>query len=234
MNASHDDERQRVERALRHGRVSFAGVDLFVAPGALVPRGETELLAHTAIAMLAAEAKDRPPVVIDMCCGAGNLACAIAHHVGSAHVWASDLTDACVDLARRNAGALGLSARVGVRQGDLFTSLAGLTLEGSVDMVVCNPPYISEKRLGEDRAALLELEPQEAFAAGPYGLSIHQRVIRDALAWLRPGGVLLVEIGAGQRRQVEMLFTRARRYSDVRAVSDASGEPRVMLGRRID
>lgn len=224
-----DVERRRVEDALRQGCVSFAGVEILVAPGALVPRAETELLARAAIDGLA----DTPaPRVIDMCSGAGNLACAIAHNVGAARVWAADLTDACVMLARRNVEALGLSDRVEVRQGDLFDSLSGLGLEGTVDAVVCNPPYISEKRLGDDRASLLELEPQEAFAAGPYGLSIHQRVIRDALRFLRPGGALLVEIGSGQHRQVETLFARAKGYDAVRALGDAAGEPRVVLGRR--
>jgi release factor glutamine methyltransferase len=121
---------------------------------------------------------------------------------------------------------------VAVRQGDLFAGLEGLGLEGAVDVIACNPPYISEKRLAEDRAELLALEPVEAFAAGPYGIAIHQRVIRDALAYLREGGVLLVEIGAGQQRQVEMLFRRARQYSDIAAVCDDTGEPRVITGRR--
>jgi release factor glutamine methyltransferase len=224
------DERGLVRAALERGRVVFAGVPLEVAPGALVPREETELLARTAIALLAGFPP--APRVIDMCCGAGNLACAIAHHVPSARVWASDLTDACVALTCRNVEALGLGDRVSVHQGDLFESLSAEALGGSIDMIVCNPPYISQKRLAEERAALLELEPQEAFAAGPYGLGIHQRVIRDAPGFLRHGGLLLVEIGAGQDRQVETLFARARKFDDIRHMCDAAGVPRVAHGRR--
>jgi release factor glutamine methyltransferase len=121
---------------------------------------------------------------------------------------------------------------VSVHQGDLFLGLAALGLEGSVDMVVCNPPYISEQRLTDERAALLELEPREAFAAGPYGLSLHQRVVRDAALFLRPGGILLVEVGLGQHRQVQTLFERSRAYENVQAVSNEAGEARVVLGRR--
>ena len=227
---AHRDERATVERAIREGRVTFMGLDLAVAPGALVPRAETELLARTALDKLVATGDSLR--VVDMCCGAGNLACAIAAHAPAAQVWASDLTSACVELARTNVERLGLADRVSVHQGDLFSSLSGLGLEGSLDVVVCNPPYISEKRLAEERAALLELEPSEAFAAGPYGLSIHQRVIRDALAFLRPGGVLLVEVGAGQDRQVEMLFRRARGYEDIAVVCDGTGVGRVVHGRR--
>jgi release factor glutamine methyltransferase len=224
-------ERAAVERAFRDGRVMFMGLALEVARGALVPRAETELLARTAIAALRAEGSDAPRV-IDMCCGAGNLACAIAHHVAGSRVWASDLTEPCVALARRNAEALRLAGRLSVYQGDLFAAVAGLRLESEADMVVCNPPYISQKRLSEDRSTLLELEPEEAFAAGPYGLSVHQRVVKDALQFLRPRGTLLVEIGAGQHKQVEMLFGRTRGYDDVQVVCDDAGEPRVVLGRR--
>ena len=228
-NRPSDTERARVEDALARGRVRFLGLDLAVAPGALVPRAETELLARAAIAALLG-AGARNHCVVDMCCGAGNLACAIARHVEGARVWASDLTDACVALARANAAALGLSDRVSVHQGDLFASLRDL--ENRVDMVVCNPPYISEKRLATERRELLELEPQEAFDAGPYGLGIHQRVIRDASRFLKPGGLLLFEIGAGQRGQVETLLRRAREYEAIDAICDDAGEARVVRARR--
>jgi release factor glutamine methyltransferase len=219
-----------VEEIYRGGRVPFMGVELVVAPGALVPREETELLGRTAVAVLR-ESAGTAARVIDMCCGSGNLACAIAHHLPNSEIWASDLTDGCVDVARRNVEHLALSDRVRVIQGDLFQGLSGLTLEGTVDAIVCNPPYISVKRLESDRATLLEHEPREAFDGGPYGLSIHQRVLKDAPAFLRPGGMLLFEVGLGQDRQVEALFKRARVYEDIRIAPDASGNGRVVYGR---
>jgi release factor glutamine methyltransferase len=218
-----------VRARLSAGRQTFLGVDLLCGPGALVPRPETELLGRTAIAKVrAAGAGAR---VVDMCCGAGNLASAIASHVTDARVWAADLTDGCVAWARRNVEALGLTGRVTVAQGDLFTAFAGAGLEATVDVVVCNPPYISSGRLGGDRAALLEHEPREAFDGGPYGLSIHQRVIRDAPAFLKPGGWLLFEIGLGQEKQVRLLFERARIYEDIELVPNEHGAVRVVAGR---
>jgi len=214
------------------GHEMFMGVELIVAEGALAPREETELLGNTALDSLrfSGSAALR---VIDMCCGSGNLACAIAHHLPGARVWASDLTDGCIAVTRRNVEHMGVSDRVVVAQGDLFAGLAGFGLEGSVDAVVCNPPYISQGKLATDRAALLEYEPREAFDGGPYGLSVQQRVVKESLPFLRPGGILLFEIGLGQERQVKMLFDRMKVYEDIRLVANAAGEVRVVSGRKV-
>lgn len=221
-----------VARRLVEGRQTFLGIEMLCGPGVLVPRPETELLARVAIdAVRQAGEASR---VIDMCCGAGNLACAIAVHVPGAHVWASDLTDSCVRQARDNVMHLGLGDRVQVVQGDLFAGLEGRGLEGSVDVLVCNPPYISSKRLEDERAPLLEHEPREAFDGGPYGLSIHQAVIREATSYLKPHGWLFVEVGLGQDRQVKLLLERTRAYEAAELFSpDPSAPPRVVGARRL-
>ena len=207
----------------------FMDVELLVARGALVPREETELLGYAALEAL----RDRPaPRVLDMCCGSGNLACALARHLPAARIWASDITDTCVALAQRNAVYAGVGGRVTVAQGDLFAALAGLQLERSIDAVVCKPPYISQAKLAGERAVLLQEEPREAFDGGPYGLSIHQRVVKDALPFLRPGGVLLFEIGLGQERQVRLLFERTRAYEGIQSIQNAAGQVRVVTGRK--
>ncbi|MCR4304150.1 MAG: peptide chain release factor N(5)-glutamine methyltransferase [Gallionella sp.] len=213
------------------GHAMFMGVELIVAEGALAPREETELLGNTALAAIRS-CGSAAPRVIDMCCGSGNLACAIAHHLPAARVWASDLTDGCIAVTRRNVEHVGVSDRVVVAQGDLFGGLAGFGLEGTIDAIVCNPPYISQGKLATDRAVLLDHEPREAFDGGPYGLSIQQRVVKEALPFLRPGGILLFEIGLGQERQVKMLFDRAKAYEDIRLVANAAGEVRVVSGRK--
>jgi release factor glutamine methyltransferase len=212
------------------GYESFMGLKLIAAPGALVPREETELLGYTAVDTLRGLGTPSAKV-IDMCCGSGNLACGIASHLPTVRVWASDVTDGCVTLTRRNVTHLGLEERVTVVQGDLFAGLRDFALEGAVDLVVCNPPYISEKRLAGDRGHLLQHEPREAFDGGPYGLSIYQRVVKEALTFLRPGGTLLFEIGLGQDRQVQMLFDRTHAYEDVRMVKNEAGDSRVASGK---
>jgi release factor glutamine methyltransferase len=206
-------------------RVSFLGVEIESGPGALVPRAETELCGRTALDKLGDGA-----LFIDVCCGTGNLACALAAAVPAASGWALDLTDGCVALARANVARLGLGDRVQVEQGDLFAPLVARGLDGTVDLVVANPPYISTARLAQrdDLAG----EPREAFDGGPYGVTIHQRVARDAMWLLRPGGWLVMEFGQGQERQLEHVIARSRGYQAVELFHDPAGAPRVVAARR--
>jgi release factor glutamine methyltransferase len=211
----------------------FLGVELELAPGVLRPREETELLGRSALELIAGQEQRR---VIDMCCGSGNLACAIAAARPGLALWAADLTDDCVALARRNVARLALGERVRVYQGDLFAALdaavaSDASLPGSIDLIVCNPPYISTGRLAKDSAHLLEHEPREAFDGGPYGLTIHQRVIKAAPAWLRPGGWLLFEIGLGQEKQLGLLFARSPAFSPPRFIANEAGAPRVVAAQ---
>jgi release factor glutamine methyltransferase len=222
-----------VALAYSRGRATFMGLSLRIAPGALVPRAETQLLGGTAVELL----RGRNPSgaglrALDMCCGSGNLACGIAAALPDLRMWASDLTVDAIRIARGNVDDLGLAARVQVLQGDLFAPLAGLGLEGSLDGIVCNPPYISRNRIEGDLAGLLAHEPREAFDGGPYGLTIHQRVIREAPAFLRAGGFLAFEIGLAQERQVMLLFSRSPAFEGPSTRSDAEGNTRVVLAAR--
>ncbi len=219
-----------VARARETGRVTFFGLELLCHPQTLVPRAETELLARIAIKKLVALRRDAR--VVDVCCGTGNLACAIAERVPTTRVWATDLTDHAVANARANVAHLSLESRVEVLQGDLLGPLDGRSLEGSIDLIACNPPYISTLRLETDRSALLTLEPREAFDGGPYGLTGHQRVIHEALPYLRAHGWLALEVGFGQARQVDMLVTRAKGYDVIEQLTDGEGAVRVVLARK--
>lgn len=211
--------------------VRFLGVDLDVGSHVLRPRLETELLARAAQDVLSTVEGD--PLCIDMCCGSGNLAIALATFSPHANVWASDLTDEAVATARHNVDRLGLGARVRVVQGDMFAALGGTGLDAAADLIVANPPYISTRRLVDgDRAYLLEKEPREAFDGGPYGIALHNRLIAEAPAFLKPGGWLGFEFGAGQDRQIAALLKRSRAFGDPVWHHDESGEARAVFARK--
>ncbi|ESW93231.1 methyltransferase [Mesorhizobium sp. LSJC269B00] len=208
----------------------FMRVELELAPDVLVPRAETELLGRTAAAILGEQAHET--ILIDMCCGSGNLAVGIVSGCPRARAWAADLTDSTVSLARRNVVRLARQDRIKVRQGDLFAAIEGDGLRGAADMVVCNPLYISSSRLDSESAHLLENEPREAFDGGPYGISILQRLVRDAAAFLKPGGWLLFEFGEGQDRQIATLLSRTKSYETPTFAVTADGQPRVAMARK--
>ncbi len=203
----------------------FLSISILAGPGVLIPRCETELLGRTAIEILSD--RELNPVVIDMCCGSGNLGLAIADARGDVQVFLSDLTDETTAQARLNVARLDFDGRVSVCQGDMFAGLSA-TLEGvKADLIVCNPPYISTSKLVGDSAYLLEKEPREAFDAGAYGIAIHQRLIADAPRYLKAGGWLAFEFGAGQDHQVMLMLRRSGAFSVPNFAHNEQNVPRV-------
>lgn len=204
---------------------TFMSISIVAGPGVLVPRPETELLGRTALNLLAPGGDH--PVVIDMCCGSGNLGLAIAAERPDARMFMSDLTDETTAQARENAKRLGLADRVVIGQGDMFAGLSDALGETKADLIVCNPPYISTAKLAGESAHLLEKEPREAFDAGAYGIAIHQRLFAEAPRHLKRGGWLVFEFGAGQDRQVAALLNRAKTYGTPDFARNDEGVPRV-------
>lgn len=210
-------------------RVQFFGIELEIRGAVLRPRQETELLGRVARSLL--QEINIAPVCVDMCCGSGNLALALATHSADARVMACDLTADAVETTRHNVTRLGLQERIEVMQGDLFQPLAGLAC--GVDLIVSNPPYISTSRLTSgDRSHLLLSEPREAFDGGPYGITLHTRLIVEGARYLKPGGWLALEFGLGQDRQVAALLKRSRAYEETLWHVNEAGEKRVVCARK--
>lgn len=211
------------------GRANFMGVELEFAPEVFIVRPETELLGHSAVELLKAIPE---PAMVDVGCGSGNLTCGIASSLPGLTVFAVDILKSCVDLTNKNVAKHNLSNRVTVTQGDLFGPLEILALSNKIDAIVCNPPYIASGRLKSDRAYLVAHEPQEAFDGGPFGFRMHQRLILESLQFLKPGGALLFEFGAGQDKQILGLFNRAGGYGSISFKADKNGTARVVIARK--
>ncbi len=220
--------------ALLLGYTEFMGIELIAEEGVLAAREETQTLGWTAVKLLRDIIASRPNEelrIIDMGCGAGNLTCGIATAVPTVKIFASDVTQECVGLSRKNIEKHAFGNRVTLTCGDLFEPLTSYALDGTIDMIVSNPPYIATGTLSGDRAILLEHEPREAFDGGPYGLTIHQRIIKEAPKLLKPGGWLLFEFGLGQDRQLKILLERSRAFQSVEFVSNELGQLRVVKAK---
>ncbi|MET0225220.1 MAG: peptide chain release factor N(5)-glutamine methyltransferase [Dokdonella sp.] len=215
------------------GRQAFLGLELLAEPAALVPRRETELLGRAAVALAGelAASSPAPITVIDVCTGSGNLAVAVAAAVPSARVFGGDLSAAAIDLARRNAERLGLAARVAFRDGDLLEPFDAPEFLDAVDLLLCNPPYISSAKVAQMDDEIAAHEPRLAFDGGPLGVNLLMRLLQEAPRYLRMGGWLGFEVGLGQGPAMVRRL-RAGPYAEVRELANASGALRALLARR--
>jgi release factor glutamine methyltransferase len=203
------------------GEQQFRGLRLRVTPDVLVPRPETEVLVDAALEVLPAESA---PLVVDVGTGSGAVALAIKHERPDANVLATEVSEPAAAVARDNATRLGLD--VEILTGDLLSPLRP-KLAGTVDVVVSNPPYLTEEEF-DDLPDEVKAEPYEALVGGT---DVHARLAAESPAWLGPLGWLVVEIGAGQAADAVDLF-EAGGFDEIEVLPDLAGRHRIVRGRR--
>ena len=216
--------RRAAREPLQHltGSAAFRHVELLVGPGVFVPRPETELLAGWAVD----EARRLPEaVVVDLCTGSGAIAKAVAHEVPSARVHAVELDDVAHGWATRNLAGTGVDLRLG-DMGEAFGDLAG-----TVDVVVCNPPYIPLEAWESVAPEARDHDPPLALFAGDDGLDAIRVLARRAAVLLRPGGWVGAEHADVQGETAPEVFVATGRFEQVRDHRDLAGRPRFLTAR---
>ena len=218
--------RRAAREPLQHlvGVSHFRHVELRVGPGVFVPRPETELLAGWAIEQ--ALLLDLP-VVVDLCTGSGAVAKAVADEVPGARVHAVELDEPAHAWAERNLAGTG----VDLRQGDMATAFEDLA--GTVDVVVCNPPYIPPDAWESDATEARDHDPHLALFSGDDGLDAMRVLERRAALLLRPGGVVGAEHADLQGDSAPAVFTATGRWTEVRDHPDLAGRPRYVTARAV-
>jgi len=235
-----DDERDRLREWVRRrgqsepvayitGVREFNGLAFEVGPAVLVPRPETEVVVDAAQAFLA-ELGDTPAMIVDVGTGSGAIAISIAVRFPSARVWATDVSAAALDVARRNATRHAVDGRITFVECDL---LAGLPDGLAADLVVSNPPYIGEPEAATIDRTVLDFEPALALFAGQDGMSVTTRLVDQAATRLRPGGRLVVEVGSTeQRERVRRLLEAHPAFAGTKALADPAREVRAYMADR--
>jgi len=206
------------------GRAEFYGLDFEVSPAVLIPRPETETLVELALAR-------RPRRVLDVGTGCGCIAVTLAVHLPAARVYATDISLPALEVAHRNAQRHGVGARVRCVAGDLLTMLARApALAGAqcLDLVVANPPYVADAEWESLPRSVREYEPSVALAGGADGLAVVRRLLAQAPGVLRPGGVLLVELGASHAEAALGLAHAALPLASISLYRDLAGRQRVL------
>ena len=204
------------------GQQEFYGLMLKVSPAVLIPRPETELLVEAVLARLPAGDASR---IVDVGTGSGAIAIALARKLPRAQVTAVDLSDAALAMARENAALHDVMERVRFVASDLLEAVAGEVF----DAVVSNPPYVPETDRESLERQVRDFEPEMALFAGASGLDIYQRLVPQAWRLVKPGGLLAMEIGYGQRKALAEILGA---WEAVKFLDDLQGIPRVVIARR--
>jgi release factor glutamine methyltransferase len=207
------------------GKRGFHNIELYVAPGVLIPRPETELLVEMGLQEMSRLAKSTH--ILDLGTGSGAIALAIAHSSANAIVTATDQSSDALEIAKKNAALLKLESRVQFFQGSWYEALTSETL---FDIILSNPPYIANHdphlKQGD-----LRFEPASALTDHATGLSCLQAIIHGACQHLKPNGLIAVEHGFDQSEAV-MDLMKAAGLRNIETHFDLGGQHRIASARK--
>lgn len=211
------------------GRAGFRNLTLKVSPRVLIPRPETEQVVDVALKLLKGREWKRPPAVLDLGTGSGAIAISIAAEFPDAEVTATDADADALSLAEANALAAGVAARVSFAVSDLFEALDPVA---TFDLIICNPPYIADEEWDSLPPDVRDYEPEAALRGGPGGLDYYRRLAPEAHQFLKPRGLLVLEIGHTQGPAVTELLEEAGRFESIEVLKDYAGRNRVVVAHR--
>lgn len=219
--------RREAREPLQHitGRAYFRYLELQVGPGVFVPRPETESVVGWAIdAVRAMDVVE--PLIVDLCTGSGAIALALAQEVPRSRVHAVELSEDALQWTRKNVDG----SRVDLRQGDALAAFPDL--DGQVDLVISNPPYIPLTEWEYVQPEARDYDPELALFSGEDGLDLIRGIERTAHRLLRPGGVVVIEHADTQGGQVPWIFTEERGWADAADHPDLNNRPRFATARK--
>jgi release factor glutamine methyltransferase len=206
------------------GTAAFGPLRLLVGPGVFIPRPETEAILEWATAQHLPEA----PRVVDLCTGSGALAIALAQHWPEARLLGIDDSDAALEYARKNSAG----TKVELLHADVTKPGLLTDLDGQVDLVVANPPYVPDGAPVEPEVS--HYDPSHAVFGGADGMTVINAIVRLAGRWLRPGGFFAVEHDDTTSSLTCELISGTELFDDVVAQTDLTGRPRFVTARRTD
>jgi release factor glutamine methyltransferase len=209
------------------GEKEFWGMSFAVNKDVLIPRPDTEILVEEVLTKIA-EQNDHYFRILEIGTGSGAISVAIASEIKNVHICATDISKKAVSVASKNAIKHETRNVIDFVVGDMLESLCGI-----FDIIVSNPPYIHEDEFKRLPMGVAGYEPSVALLAGSGGTEYHDVLIRAADTHLKKNGWLLMEIGDGQKDDVEKLLERSKLFIDIGFRKDYAGKDRVAKGRRI-
>lgn len=210
------------------GRREFWGLDLALSPDTLVPRPDSETLVEAALEIVRARGTQCMLQFGDLGTGSGAIAIAIASEVASSFGIGVDVAAGALETAAANARRHGLAERLGFVRSSWCDALTNSAL----DLILANPPYIASGEIGDLAPEVARFEPRRALDGGPDGLDAYRALVPDCRRVLRPGGLLLLEVGETQAVQVGAILMAAGFRADGPARRDLAGHERVIVAHK--
>jgi release factor glutamine methyltransferase len=202
---------------------------LEVDQAVLIPRPETEILVDEVLQWVA-DNELKEPMALDIGTGSGAIALSLVHEGPFSRVVATDTSRIALEVATRNSLISGLSDRVDFRFGEYYHPL---TAGEMFEVIVSNPPYIADGEAQHLDPEIREWEPGAALYAGPDGLAALRRIATGAGPYLKPGGLLALEVGLGQAAYIMEILENTGEFVTVRVRRDLTGRERIVLAHRV-
>jgi release factor glutamine methyltransferase len=213
------------------GTQEFCGLEFSVSPAVLIPRPETELLIHHVVDHVQTLSD---ATIVDVGTGSGCVAITLAARLNGRRILAIDRSSEALGVAQVNATKHGVRDRIEWLEGDLLSPLQARQAAGTIEVIVSNPPYISESDWAGLEPEVRVFEPRMALVGGKEGTEFHERLLRESWEFLVPGGLLIMEMGAGQAPIVRQLVEQIGGYAGLRIIEDAAGIERVVMAQRVE
>jgi len=209
------------------GKREFWSLPFEVSRHVLIPRPETEILVEEVL-KICEGGGIKTPRILEIGTGCGAISVSLASELKGAHIVATDISWEAIKVAKKNAHNNVVENQISFLIGDLFQPVSG-----KFDIIVSNPPYISEEEYDNLPLEVREFEPKSALLAGTDGTEFHGTIIREGVLYLDMGGSLLMEMGAGQKDRIENMLKESHLYDNIAFRADYAGINRVSIARRI-
>lgn len=209
------------------GKREFWSLPFEVSRHVLIPRPETEILVEEVL-KICGDGGVKNPRILEIGTGCGAISVSLASELNEACIVATDISREAIAVAMKNAYNNGVENQISFLIGHLFQPVSG-----KFDIIVSNPPYISEEEYDNLPSEVREFEPKTALLAGTEGTEVHGAIIREGVVYLEMGGSLLMEMGAGQKDRIENMLKESHLYDNITWRADYAGINRVSIARRI-
>ncbi len=222
------------------GKAEFMGLEFKVTPDVLIPRQETEILVETALKQStclagrqarAQEHKSTSLKIMDLGTGSGCIAVSLAKLLHNVEITATDISNKAIEIATYNAVLNRVSEKIKFVNTDLFSGLCVYCL-ARYDIIVANPPYVPSGEI-DTLQPEIKYEPRVGLDGGKDGVDIYRKLIKEAAVYLKEGGLLIMEIGFGQKSAIENIFHESNKFEIIEVIKDYSGIDRIIVAKNI-